>query len=143
VTEICKFTVFHGKITFFSSYLLFFLKFPISFPLIFGDCLLPWYLVLNPAPELFLWRSLWRRVPPERRAIPHWHGDGVVEDEGPDEAENELELAVDNVRGVNVDQGDALHLEKGERDGDILELLRSGRGNSQMFNSNFWRAISA
>ena len=47
-----------------------------------------------------------------------------MEDEGPDEAQYELEFAVDYVCGVDVDQGHPFPLQEVESDGDILQLLR-------------------
>lgn len=45
----------------------------------------------------------------------------------PDQTQNELELAVHDVRGVDVDQGDPLPFEELQRDGDVFKLLRSER----------------
>ena len=46
-----------------------------------------------------------------------------MEDEGPDEAQDEFQLAVHDVRRVDVHQSQALRLEKAQGNVHVLELL--------------------
>lgn len=55
--------------------------------------------------------------------VPHGHGDRVVQDQQPDETQDQLQLAVDDICGVNVDDFDALALEELHGDRDVLQLL--------------------
>ena len=48
-----------------------------------------------------------------------------MEDQGPDQAHDQLQLAVGDVGRVNVDQVHPLRLQELERNRDVLELLRS------------------
>ena len=61
--------------------------------------------------------------------LPLGHGDRVVQDERPNKAKYEFELAVHHVGRVNVDQFDALHiLQEVQRHGHILQLLGAEHG---------------
>ena len=48
-----------------------------------------------------------------------------MEDEGPDEAQDELQLAVHNVRRVDVHQSQAVRLKEAEGNVHVFELLTS------------------
>lgn len=72
--------------------------------------------------------------------IPHWHGDRVVQDQQPDEAQNQLQLAVNDVCGVDVDDFDALALEEFHRNRDVLQLLGAeGRADVVLAHLLLWQ----
>lgn len=53
-----------------------------------------WDLVLNPSQQPLLWRLFLGIIIPF--IFPHRHGDGVMKDQGPYQAQDELQVSIDN-----------------------------------------------
>ena len=64
--------------------------------------------VLNPAEQALL-RRLFRQLGAVLVVVPDRHRDGVVQDQRPHQAENQLQLVIDDVRTVCMRQSTAIH----------------------------------